>query len=72
MSKSSKAKSDSASGAEHKKHLAKPLTPDYEKLFATALDEVKKASAGRLKHKLPENSEPSMVFQIRPEATTKW
>ena len=54
------------------KGLAKPLTPANEKLAAAALVEVNKTSVGRLKHKLPENSEPSMVFQIRPGATKTW
>jgi hypothetical protein len=52
--------------------LAKPLTPANEKLADAALDDMKKTSAGRLKHKLPENSEPSMVFQVRPGATKAW
>lgn len=52
--------------------LAKPLTPANLKLAEGALADVKKASAGRLKHRLPENSEPSMIFQVRPGATLKW
>ncbi|MHB8636509.1 MAG: twin-arginine translocation signal domain-containing protein [Fimbriimonadaceae bacterium] len=54
------------------KGLAKPLTPANEKLAEGALKDVFKASATRLKHKLSENSEPSMIFQVRPGATTKW
>ena len=54
------------------KGLAKPLTAANEKLAETALKGVMDASSQRLKHKLPENSEPSMVFQVRPGATKSW
>ena len=54
------------------KGLAKPLTPANEKLAETALAGVKDASVQRLKHKLPENSEPCMIFQVRPGATKTW
>ena len=54
------------------KGLAKPLTPANEKLADTALVGVKDASTQRLKHKLPENSEPSLMFQVRPGATKTW
>ena len=54
------------------KGLAKPLTPANEKLAETALKNVNDNSAARLKHKLPENSEPSLMFQVRAGATQKW
>jgi hypothetical protein len=54
------------------KGLAKPLTPSNEKLAEAALKGVADNSATRLKHKLPENSEPSMVFQVRPGAIQTW
>jgi hypothetical protein len=54
------------------KGFAKPLSPENQKLAEAALKDVKDTSASRVKHVLPENSEPSFVFQVRPGATTKW
>ncbi len=54
------------------KGLAKPLTPANEKLTEAALKGVAEQSDDRLKFKLPENTEPSFVFQVRPGATQKW
>lgn len=52
--------------------LSKPLTPSNLTLAEKALADVKKASIARRSHKLPENSEPSLMFQVRPGATTQW
>ena len=54
------------------KGLAKPLTPANEKLAEAALKDVMDTSAQRRQTKLPENSEPSLVFQVRPGATKTW
>ncbi len=48
--------------AETEKKLAKPLTPEARKLTREALKAVEKSMADRLKTKLPENSEPCILY----------
>lgn len=54
------------------KGLAKPLTPANLKVAQNALKEVAGTSAARLKHKLPENSEPSLRFEPLPAESRSW
>ena len=72
MSKSSKSQSGSEGPEALKNAALKAPVSEVKKLTEEALNNVNKASARRLKHKLQENSEPSFVFQIRPGATTQW
>lgn len=52
--------------------LAEPLNSESAKLLPDAVAEIQMTSKARLRHKLPENSEPSMIFKAMPKEVRGW
>ena len=48
--------------------LAKPLSPKAKELLKAAIPTTESAATNRLKHTLPENSEPCFIFAVTPVA----